>query len=583
VSSPAVVLPTRLRRAAGWISVARDRLLAVHPLYVLGTLIAVQWAALAALALTVRHNGWVYYMGGDQLWHYSGADLLAHGHLAPTLVGVGWSTILSPISWFAGPDLVSALPAIILFNALVLAPLALLCLYGIAERIGGRLFGYWAGLLWVVVPYVGIWYALPGYHQKWTELTLPQILGLGAMSDFPSMVALLVGAYLCLRAVDDGHWLWSAGAGFAVGYAVAIKPSNTVVLLAPALLLLAFRWRSLAGFAGGLVPPLFVLGLWKERGFGHLPAFSRAAPERRVAAGVGDVFKPLHKYTHDNSWVQLHNNLIQLREQLWSDRVLEILVVAGIAALVIRSRRGGIFVGVWFLSFLLLKGTYLNSRVEDATFWRLLLPAFPAFVLLVAAVPLLLPGTRLRPSTPRPGRVSRRVAIGGATAACALLVVFPATLIAAASPVHQPTISALQVNATLVPVSAKLDLRATRETNGVLLSWNLERPSSSSVFYRMYRTPTSGSSNCVVIGHGLPDKCGPGENDLVCRVGSSAPDNCLLSGNAQSLGTTRQGAWLDRPESGTWVYRVGLSANWLNDPQFGDVYVFSRPVTVSIP
>jgi hypothetical protein len=582
MNSQTVALPARVQRAAGWIVVARDRLLAVRPLYVLSTLVAVQWAALAALAVTVRHNGWVYYMGGDQLWHYSGAYELGHGKLVPTLVGVGWSTILAPISWFAGRDLVSALPAIMLLNALVLAPLGLVCVYGIAERIGGRLFGYWAALLWIIVPYIGIRYALQGYHQKWTELTLPQLLGLGAMSDFPSMVALLVGAYLCVRALDGGHWLWSAGAGFAIGYALAIKPSNTAFLIAPAIVFVAFRRRSIIPFVGGLVPPLFVLGLWKERGFGHLPAFSRAEPERRVAAGIGDVFKPAHKYTHDNSWTQLHNNLIQLREFFWSDRVLEFLVIAGIVALLIRSRRGGLFVGAWFLSFLLLKGTYLNARVEDATFWRLLLPAFPAFVLIVAAVPLLIPGIRLSRGAPRAGRVSRRLAIGGAAAALALLVLFPTALIAAGEPVRQPNVAAVQVNATLVPVSPGLGLQATTPSGGAYLTWRPEGPASAGVFYRVYRTPISGSSNCVVIGHGLPDKCGRGEDDLVCRVGGKAPDNCLLSYAAESIGTTRQGAWLDHPGPGAWIYRVGLSANWLDDPQFGDVYVFSRPVTVTI-
>ena len=146
---------------------------------------------------------------------------------------------------------------------------------------------------------------------------------------------------------------------------------------------------------------------------------------------------------------------------------------------------------------------------------------------------------------------------------------------------HQPDVSAIQVNATLVPVSSKLGLQAAQEPNGVLLTWKLERPAGGRVFYRVYRTPKSGSSNCKVVGHGLPDQCGPGLDDLVCRVGASAPDNCLLSFAAQSLGATHQGAWLDRPEPGTWIYRVALSANWLNDPQFGDAYVFSRPVTVS--
>src|SRR5207249_8774621 len=108
--------------------------------------------AVLALAVTVRHNGWLYYAGGDQLWHYSGAYLLGHGHLPPAYVGYGWSLILLPVSWFAGPNLVSALPAIVLLNTLVLLPVALLCVYEIACRFAGPVFGVFAPVSWTVLP-----------------------------------------------------------------------------------------------------------------------------------------------------------------------------------------------------------------------------------------------------------------------------------------------------------------------------------------------------------------------------------------------------------------------------------------------
>jgi len=60
------------RIGALWTAMTR-RLLAVRPLYVVAGLVALQWVLVAALAVTVRHNGWIYYMGGDQLWHYTGA------------------------------------------------------------------------------------------------------------------------------------------------------------------------------------------------------------------------------------------------------------------------------------------------------------------------------------------------------------------------------------------------------------------------------------------------------------------------------------------------------------------------------
>lgn len=566
MSSQTVAVPAALHRATGWLVAARARVLALHAAYVLSGLVAVQWIAVAALAATVRHNGWVYYMGGDQLWHYTSGYLLVHGKIAPTLVGYGWATILAPIAALAGPNLVSALPAVVLLCTVVLLPLSTLCMYGIGARLGGRLFGYWVALLWVLIPYLGIPYALHGYHQKYTELTLPQILGLGAMADFPSVVALVVGAYLCLRALDERSLWWSASAGFAVGYSLGIKPSNAAFLFAPVVVFLVVRWRALAAFAGGLVPPLIVLAYWKERGYGNLPAFAHAQPVRRVALGAGGIFKPLHKYTGSNSWTQLYNNLIQLREHLWSDRILEALVVAGIVALVLRHRRGGVLAAIWFTAFLLLKGTYLNSSVKDATFWRLLLPAFPAFVLLVASVPLLLPGVRLRPPPPRPLRLSRRTRLGALGALAVVFFLFPLALIAAASPVHQSDLAAIQFEATLVPVSKSLTTSTTLEPNGVLLQWPATRTTSGATFYRVFRT---GASTTV--------------SDAACRVVPNAPDSCILQPSAQSIGATRQEAWLDRPPPGTWAYRIGLSANWLNDETQGDVYVFGPVAQITVP
>src|SRR5207249_3544707 len=189
------------------LSRVREVVLSVRTAYVLAAFVLVEWVALAVFALTVRHNGWLYYAGGDQLWHYTGAYLLAHGHLPPSYVGYGWSIMLLPFAAVAGPNLVSALPAIVLLNTLVLLPVALLCIYGIAARIAGRMFGYWAAALWIAIPYLGVLFVEPGYHQKYTELTIPHIVGLTAMADFPSLVGLLISAYLCLRSLVGRSWL----------------------------------------------------------------------------------------------------------------------------------------------------------------------------------------------------------------------------------------------------------------------------------------------------------------------------------------------------------------------------------------
>ncbi len=347
-----------LVRARHWSRVATG----VRPAYVLGALVAVQWIAVLALALKVRHNGWLYYAGGDQLWHYSGAYLMAHGHLPRTLVGYGWSILLLPISAFAGPSLVSALPALVLFNTVVLLPVALLCIYGIAARIAGRLFGYFAAALWVALPYLGILAVQPGYHQKYTELTLPQALGLASVPDFPSTVGLIVAAYLALRATEGASWHAAAGGGLAAGYAIAIKPSNALFLVAPAVLLLAVRWRQAVPFAAGLAPALLTLALWKYRGLGEIAA--APAEPTRLALG-GGLLDRIHR-PELNSWGHLHQVVLGLREHFWPARVIEWLPLAGCTALLLRSLRGFLLVGTWFIAYLLVKGTYVLASIDAA-------------------------------------------------------------------------------------------------------------------------------------------------------------------------------------------------------------------------
>jgi hypothetical protein len=555
LSVGAIASAGRLQRVAALWAAATQRVLAVRPLYVLSGLVGLQWLLVAALAVTVRHNGWIYYMGGDQLWHYTGAYVIAHGQLSPTYVGVGWSTLLAPLTWIVGPNLVSALPVIVLFNTLVLLPIGLVCMYGIGERIAGRLFGYWVALLWIFIPFIGIPYALHGYHQKWTEITMPQLLGLGAMSDFPSMIALVAGAYLCLRALDERHWIFAAGAGFAVGFALAIKPSNSVFLVAPALLFLIWRWRSLVPFALGLAPCLAALGFWKVTGQGNLP-WRTTGTEQRLALGPGFA----HRYLGDSSWTQLHNNLLQLREFMWSDRLLEFLPVAGIVALLIRNRRAGVFVGSWFAVFLLLKGTYINSRVEDATFWRLMMPAFPAFVVLAASVPLLIPSVRAKVGVAKPWAIPKRAVIAICVALVAALSLFPIALVAATKPIRGSSADAFVLGNTLVPTSGAFHPQVDVAGGAVRLRWDALRSRAGATTYKIYR------------------RSGP--VDVFCGPIHNAPDLCTLY--ADVVGTTRTTSVVDRPPKGTWTYRIGMNANWLDDPNAGDVYVFSRRVVVNV-
>src|SRR5437763_6573625 len=104
---------------------------AASPVHVFAAFVGAEWIATLLLALTVRHAGWIYYQGGDQLWYYTLGWLLGHGQIAQTVVGYGWSALLAPIARLAGPNLVAALPAIVLLHVLVLLPIAMAAPHGI--------------------------------------------------------------------------------------------------------------------------------------------------------------------------------------------------------------------------------------------------------------------------------------------------------------------------------------------------------------------------------------------------------------------------------------------------------------------
>src|SRR2546422_6105125 len=107
----------RLRRleAPAWLGP-----LGREPWIVLAPLLAVQWLALLALVLSVHHNGWLFYQGGDETFYYTTSRLLTHWTLPATPIGYGWPYLLSPIALVAGPNVLSALPAIVVLNTVVL-------------------------------------------------------------------------------------------------------------------------------------------------------------------------------------------------------------------------------------------------------------------------------------------------------------------------------------------------------------------------------------------------------------------------------------------------------------------------------
>jgi hypothetical protein len=552
-ASAAELVRTQLRTSVP--AVAR-RLATVRPAYVLAPLVVAQWAVTVALGLTATHNGWLFYHGGDGTYYWTSTWSIAHHHVPEAVISYGLPVAFWPLGLVFGPNMLPALPAIVAFQVLVLAPLGILALYGLAARIGGRLFAYAAVAAWVLAPAIALSFfnaeGLP-YRSRAHDLVLPNALGLTSLADYTSMILALVATYLIVRALDDRRWNDVVLAGLTTGTLIAVKPSNGYYLVAP---LLAFalsrRWREGLAFFALLVPALVTLAVWKKIGLGTIPALS--APDIRVAAGSGLAPQPasLNRY-FPFDWDTFSTNLDQLREVGWSLRLVEWLTIAGILGLVRRAPVYGVMVGAWFTSYLLFKGGASGrASVEQMSFFRFIMPAFPAFVLLALSIVFLVPGTRRR------GRVVATPVAPTATALVAALVlaVYPLALVATAkaSPAGQ-TVKDPAHN-LLVPVSDELRATATATPDSVKLSWRMPDYGATRVYFRIYRSAGTG-----------------------CDQVASGAQTCLL--RMEPAGVTTRRRFVDWwPPPGEFTYRIGLIAGWTRELRHSDLLLIGPPINV---
>ncbi len=190
------------------------------------------------------------------------------------------------------------------------------------------------------------------------------------------------------------------------------------------------------------------------------------------------------------------------------------------------------------------------------------MPAFPAYALLGAAVVLLCRGVRARPAAGSDSLAGHRGVLALAVAAV-LFVVAPLAVVAATPPLQDAGRQAVRQGDSLVPVSAAIAPQATVDGDSVRLSWRSRHP------------PRRGSSTASC--EGTRQRGGTLRRAAEQRGRRLPPALPRQSGGGPRKLVRRP------PGPGTWTYRVGVSANWLDDVRLGDVYVVSDPVTVTVP
>jgi hypothetical protein len=211
-----------------------------------------------------------------------------------------------------------------------------------------------------------------------------------------------------------------------------------------------------------------------------------------------------------------------------------------------------LFFGTWIAAYVLLAGQYRAPAGDGLALWHVWMPAFPAYCMLMASLPLLWPGADRRLAVPYPYRPRRLVPV----AVPALVAAIVPLAAVAALPVLQSTHVAAEVKATheFVPLDRGSRARARVAAGRVTLTWNTVS-APATVTYTVYRSP--GSVRC---------------SD---RRGAT---RCVLE--MSRLATTHSSTFSERPPKGVYTYRVALTANSLRNKLPGSTILIGLPVTV---
>jgi hypothetical protein len=541
-----------------------------EPWIVLVPLMVAQWIGTALFVQRANHNGWLFYHGGDQTWYFTTSWIFGAGHIPETFVGYGWSLLLAPFTWIVGPNFLAALPAVIVLQLLIFVPLGAWAAYALGARTGGRLVGYVSVAIWTLAPFATIPFFTDRYHDRWIDQFLPEALGLTGLGDLPATLALLVAGVLVLRSLDERRWVDAAAAAVAAGFAIGIKPSNVLFLPAVAVAYVAARRpREALAFAAALAPCLLTLALWKARGLGHVPILTRA--EGAYLAAGDFPIAALPKSAHFD-FDQLQKNFEGLQEFSVNARLLQWLPIAGFIGLVRRAPVKALFFATWLAAFVLVKGASPVASVEAGSFWRLLMPAFPAYCALMASIPLLWPRSGVRLPDRFPYRPRRLVPVA---VPALLFLVIPLAAVAASTPLHhEKTAAEIGLDNLFVPINRNLHLRVANDNGAVTLRWSPVRGDNARVFYGVYRSPTRW-----LIGKGSEHL--PVNRGVFCQKNPGGAVHCTLE--MARVATTRATEFREGVGNGNWTYRVAVLANWINDQTLGDPYYVSKPVTIHVP
>ena len=268
---------------------------------------------------------------------------------------------------------------------------------------------------------------------------------------------------------------------------------------------------------------------------------------------------------------QLNHQFLGFREFFFSARVIEFVPIAGTLAVARRSVPQAAFLATWLGAFFVVKGSSDAVNVETGSIWRLLMPAFPAYFLLLAAIPLLVPvwGERIAnlfPARTRPLR-PRSVAF---IAAVVVFLAIPLAALAVLPPSEGHRAAKLPHQSLFVPHNRDFKLTVEAAGDRLRLRWTPPRRVSADQFYVVLSSRQR---------YWFAQAGGYVNEGIHCREGG-ASKRCTVE--MSELGRTRDTELLFPQPRGLFTYRVALAANWRDDLGAGDTLLISKPLSVQV-
>ncbi len=188
------------------------------------------------------------------------------------------------------------------------------------------------------------------------------LLSLQPMSDVPATTWALATLLMALRARGDGRW--AAGAGFALGMAVVVRPSNALLVL-PLAFALPWRWKRIVAFGLGGLPVLVALLAYNWVSYGS-PVLSGYGPASQADLMFRVEYFPV-RFRHYGYWTAVALGP-------W-------IPLAWLGSMAVRDRsfRDRLLLVAWFAPPFLFHCFYMPY--DPWWFTRFFLPAFPALLI----------------------------------------------------------------------------------------------------------------------------------------------------------------------------------------------------------